>query len=124
MRTPLTCETRYGAAAPSATAATWRVVHSVNIGEAVGVIAAQSIGDASRHPAHDAHLPHRWCGVAGGGRQQVEAKSNGIVRFTTTMRRHQQDGEPDRDHRSGEVIIADDNGRERERTRFRTAPRC
>ena len=41
----LTCETRGMAFAPSATAAIWRAATPVNLGEAVGVIAAQSIGE-------------------------------------------------------------------------------
>ncbi len=44
VRTPLTCDTRYGLCA-SATAATWAAACLVNPGEAVGVIAAQSIGE-------------------------------------------------------------------------------
>ena len=45
IRSVLTCETAGRASAASATAATSRAAPSVNIGEAVGVIAAQSIGE-------------------------------------------------------------------------------
>jgi DNA-directed RNA polymerase subunit beta' len=46
----------------------------------------------------------------------VEAKSNGIVRFTATMRYvTNAKGEQIVISRSGEVVIVDDNGRERER---------
>ncbi|MDQ1133125.1 DNA-directed RNA polymerase beta' subunit [Pseudoxanthomonas winnipegensis] len=37
--------------------------HIVNIGEAVGVIAAQSIGEPG-HAADHAYVPHRWCRFA------------------------------------------------------------
>jgi DNA-directed RNA polymerase subunit beta' len=46
----------------------------------------------------------------------IEAKSNGTIRFTATMRYvNNAKGEPIVISRSGEVLIADDNGRERER---------
>jgi DNA-directed RNA polymerase subunit beta' len=46
----------------------------------------------------------------------VEAKSNGMIRFTPTMRYvTNAKGEPVVISRSGEVLITDDNGRERER---------
>ena len=44
VRTALTCGTRFGLCA-SATAATWAAAASSIVGEAIGVIAAQSIGE-------------------------------------------------------------------------------
>ncbi len=37
--------------------------HLVNIGEAVGVVAAQSIGEPGTQ--HNAYVPHWWCGISG-----------------------------------------------------------
>ena len=51
----------------------WRAV-TVNSGEAVGVIAAQSIGEPGNQP-HHAHLPHRRSGLADHGEQQ-QRRSN------------------------------------------------
>jgi len=48
IRSALTCELVNGKSAASATAAIWPAARRVNHGEAVGVIAAQSIGDPAR----------------------------------------------------------------------------
>ncbi len=61
VRSPITCETKYGVCAQCYGRDLARG-HRVNRGEAVGVIAAQSIGD--RYAAHDAYVPHRRCGLA------------------------------------------------------------
>jgi len=76
VRSPVSCETRYGICRACYGRDLGRG-HLVNRGEAVGVIAAQSIGEPGTqltmrdwrawHAAHDAHFPHRWCGLAGGG---------------------------------------------------------
>ena len=57
----------------------------VNVGEAVGVI-ARAVDRRAGHAADDAHVPHRWCGLACGGISSVEAKSDGIIGFNATMR--------------------------------------
>ncbi len=62
VRTALTCETRYGLCAKCYGRDLGRG-GLVNLGEAVGVIAAQSIGEPGT-PADHAYLPHRWCGFA------------------------------------------------------------
>ena len=114
VRTPLTCETRYGLCAKCYGRDLGRGV-LVNSGEAVGVIAAQSIGEPGTQ------LTMRTFHIGGAASRAavasgVEAKSNGTVRFTATMRYVTNvKGEQVAISRSGEVTIVDDNGRERER---------
>jgi len=114
VRTPLTCETRYGLCAQCYGRDLGRGV-LVNSGEAVGVIAAQSIGEPGTQ------LTMRTFHIGGAASRAavasaVEAKSNGHVRFTGTMRVvNNSKGEAVVISRSGEVLIADDAGRERER---------
>src|SRR5512138_3170276 len=114
VRTPLTCDTRYGLCATCYGRDLGRG-HLVNVGEAVGVIAAQSIGEPGTQ------LTMRTFHIGGAAsrtavQSTVEAKSAGTVRFTATMRYlSNAKGEKIVISRSGEVIIADDNGRERER---------
>ena len=114
VRTPLTCETRYGLCAKCYGRDLGRGT-LVNSGEAVGVIAAQSIGEPGTQ------LTMRTFHIGGAASRaavasMVEAKSNGTVRFTATMRYvTNAKGEQVVISRSGEVTIVDDNGRERER---------
>ena len=114
VRTPLSCDTRYGLCAKCYGRDLGRG-SLVNAGEAVGVIAAQSIGEPGTQ------LTMRTFHVGGAAsraaaQNQVEAKSAGTVRFTTLMRYvTNPKGEKIVISRSGEVIIVDDNGRERER---------
>ncbi|MDU0810192.1 MAG: DNA-directed RNA polymerase subunit beta' [Burkholderia sp.] len=114
VRTALTCETRYGLCA----ACYGRDLgHGtlVNVGEAVGVIAAQSIGEPGTQ------LTMRTFHIGGAASRaavvsSVEVKSNGTVHFTSTMRYViNMKGEQIVISRSGEVLITDDIGRERER---------
>ncbi|MEG0822280.1 MAG: DNA-directed RNA polymerase subunit beta' [Burkholderiaceae bacterium] len=114
VRTPLTCDTRYGLCAKCYGRDLGRG-SMVNAGEAVGVIAAQSIGEPGTQ------LTMRTFHIGGAASRaavasSVEAKSNGTVRFTSTMRYvTSAKNEQVVISRSGEVIITDDNGRERER---------
>ena len=114
VRTALTCETRYGICAKCYGRDLGRG-KLINMGEAVGVIAAQSIGEPgtqlTMRTFHIGGAVSRAASVS-----QVESKSNGIVRFSSTMRyvtnaRNEQVVIS----RNGEAIIQDDNGRERER---------
>ena len=84
VRTPLTCETRYGLCAKCYGRDLGRGT-PVNVGEAVGVIAAQSIGEPGTQ------LTMRTFHIGGAASRtavasQVESKSNGIVRYSATMR--------------------------------------
>jgi DNA-directed RNA polymerase subunit beta' len=114
VRTALTCETRWGVCAKCYGRDLGRG-SLVNVGEAIGVIAAQSIGEPGTQ------LTMRTFHIGGAAsrtavQSHVEAKSAGTVRFTATMRYlSNAKGEKIVISRSGEVIIADDNNRERER---------
>jgi DNA-directed RNA polymerase subunit beta' len=114
VRTPLSCDTRYGLCAKCYGRDLGRGM-LVNSGEAVGVIAAQSIGEPGTQ------LTMRTFHVGGAAsraaaQSQVEAKSAGVVRFSALMRYvTNPKGEKIVISRSGEALITDDNGRERER---------
>jgi DNA-directed RNA polymerase subunit beta' len=114
VRTPLSCATRFGLCAKCYGRDLGRGT-MVNSGEAVGVIAAQSIGEPGTQ------LTMRTFHIGGAASRaavanNVEAKSNGILRFTPTMRFvTNAKGEQIVISRSGEALITDDNSRERER---------
>ncbi len=114
VRTPLTCDTRFGLCARCYGRDLGRGM-LVNVGEAVGVIAAQSIGEPGTQ------LTMRTFHIGGAASRaavtsQIDIKSNGTLRFTSGMRYvTNTKNEPIVISRSGEVIIADDSGRERER---------
>jgi DNA-directed RNA polymerase subunit beta' len=114
VRTPLTCETRWGLCAKCYGRDLGRG-QLVNAGEAVGVIAAQSIGEPGTQ------LTMRTFHIGGAASRvalvnSVDAKSGGTVRFSPTMRYvTNTKGEPVVISRSGEAMIMDDAGRERER---------
>ncbi|HLS50889.1 MAG TPA: DNA-directed RNA polymerase subunit beta' [Burkholderiaceae bacterium] len=114
VRTPLTCETRYGLCAHCYGRDLGRG-SMVNQGEAVGVIAAQSIGEPGTQ------LTMRTFHIGGAASRaaaasSVEAKSAGKVAFASSMRYVTN---PSNDRvaisRSSEIIILDDLGREREK---------
>jgi DNA-directed RNA polymerase subunit beta' len=114
VRTPLTCDTRFGLCCMCYGRDLGRG-SLVNVGEAVGVIAAQSIGEPGTQ------LTMRTFHIGGAASRtavasQIESKSNGIARFTPVMRYvTNARGESVVISRSGEVMVTDDNGRERER---------
>ena len=114
VRTALTCETRYGLCAKCYGRDLGRG-GLINLGEAVGVIAAQSIGEPGTQ------LTMRTFHIGGAASRaaiasSVEAKSNGVIGFNATMRYvSNTKGELVVIARSGEVIIQDEHGRERER---------
>jgi DNA-directed RNA polymerase subunit beta' len=114
VRTPLTCETRHGLCAHCYGRDLGRG-SPVNQGEAVGVIAAQSIGEPGTQ------LTMRTFHIGGAASRSalasaVETKSSGTVGFASTMRYvTNAKGERVAISRSGELAIFDDNGRERER---------
>ncbi len=114
VRTPLTCDTRFGLCARCYGRDLGRGT-IVNSGEAVGVIAAQSIGEPGTQ------LTMRTFHIGGAASRsasasQVESKSNGVVRFSAQMR-YVTNVKSERIaiSRTGEVIITDEVGRERER---------
>jgi DNA-directed RNA polymerase subunit beta' len=114
VRTPLTCDTRWGLCAKCYGRDLARG-SLVNTGEAVGVIAAQSIGEPGTQ------LTMRTFHIGGAASRtavasQVEAKSAGVVRFSAQMRYvTNPKGEKVVIARTAELIVTDENGRERER---------
>ena len=114
VRTVLTCETRYGLCAKCYGRDLGRG-GLVNVGEAVGVIAAQSIGEPGTQ------LTMRTFHIGGAASRalvasNVEVKSTGSLKFSPTMRIvTNAKGEQVVISRSGEALVLDDNGRERER---------
>jgi DNA-directed RNA polymerase subunit beta' len=114
VRTALTCETRFGICATCYGRDLGRG-GLINIGEAVGVIAAQSIGEPGTQ------LTMRTFHIGGAASRaaiasSVEAKSNGSIGFNATMR-YVTNSKSDLVviSRSGEIVIHDEHGRERER---------
>ena len=114
VRTALTCATRFGLCATCYGRDLGRG-GMINLGEAVGVIAAQSIGEPGTQ------LTMRTFHIGGAASRaavasSVEAKSNGIVGFNPQMRYVTNNkGELVVISRSGEIVIQDEYGRERER---------
>ncbi len=114
VRTALTCETRFGICAKCYGRDLGRG-GLINAGEAVGVIAAQSIGEPGTQ------LTMRTFHIGGAASRaavisNVEAKSSGMIGFNATMR-YVTNGKKELVviARSGEIIINDEHGRERER---------
>ncbi len=113
VRTPLTCETRYGLCAKCYGRDLGRGT-LVNAGESVGVIAAQSIGEPGTQ------LTMRTFHIGGAASRaavasSVEAKSAGVVAYSPSMRYvRSAKGDLVVISRSGEIVITE-NGRERER---------
>jgi DNA-directed RNA polymerase subunit beta' len=114
VRTALNCETRFGLCAKCYGRDLGRGGF-INHGEAVGIIAAQSIGEPGTQ------LTMRTFHIGGAASRasiasSVEAKSAGSIGFNATMRYvTNSKKELVVIARSGEIIITDDNGRERER---------
>jgi DNA-directed RNA polymerase subunit beta' len=114
VRTALTCETRFGICATCYGRDLGRG-GLINGGEAVGVIAAQSIGEPGTQ------LTMRTFHIGGAASRaaiasSVEAKSNGVIGFNATMRYvTNSKKELVVISRSGEIVIHDEHGRERER---------
>jgi len=114
VRTALNCDTRFGLCAMCYGRDLGRG-GLINLGEAVGVIAAQSIGEPGTQ------LTMRTFHIGGAASRaaiasSVEAKSNGVIGFNDTMRYvSNTKGELVVISRSGEIVIQDEHGRERER---------
>ena len=113
VRTPLTCETRYGICGKCYGRDLGRGT-PVNVGEAVGVIAAQSIGEPGTQ------LTMRTFHIGGAASRTavastIEAKSAGVARFSAMRYVTNSRDELIAISRSGEIVVQDDSGRERER---------
>jgi DNA-directed RNA polymerase subunit beta' len=113
VRSPITCETRHGICATCYGRDLARG-SLVNQGEAVGVIAAQSIGEPGTQ------LTMRTFHIGGAASRAVaidhiEVKSAGSVRFYNLKSVENADGKLVAVSRSGELSVIDAQGRERER---------
>ena len=113
VRTPITCDTRYGVCS-SCYGRDLARGHLINQGEAVGVMAAQSIGEPGTQ------LTMRTFHIGGAASRaastnSITPKSAGTIRLHNIKIVSHKDGHNVAVSRSGELGIVDDNGRERER---------
>ena len=113
VRSPITCEVRYGVCSQCYGRDLARG-HRINIGEAVGVIAAQSIGEPGTQ------LTMRTFHIGGAASRSaavnnIEIKSNGIVKLNNIKTVAHHKGYLVAVSRSGEVSVINEQGRERER---------
>ena len=84
IRSIISCEMRWGVCAVIATDAIWRVVELVNIGEAVGVIAAQSIGEpGTQLTMRTFHIG----GAASGAVAQIQSRAPHLWHHSSTAKR-------------------------------------
>jgi len=113
VRSPITCTTRYGVCSTCYGRDLARG-HKVNLGEAVGVIAAQSIGEPGTQ------LTMRTFHIGGAASRatavsNIQVKNNGTIRFHNLKSVTKENGNLVSVSRSGELALADERGRERER---------
>jgi DNA-directed RNA polymerase subunit beta' len=113
VRSPITCEARFGVCAACYGRDLARG-HLVNIGEAVGVIAAQSIGEPGTQ------LTMRTFHIGGAASRaaavdNVQVKTTGTLKFTNLKTVAHSAGHLVAVSRSGELSVMDAHGRERER---------
>ena len=113
VRSPISCETRHGICSKCYGRDLGRG-HLVNKGEAVGVIAAQSIGEPGTQ------LTMRTFHIGGAASRNAAAdsvtvKNKGSIRLLNLKSVERKDGTLVAVSRSGQLAIADEFGRERER---------
>ncbi|MBL4762887.1 MAG: DNA-directed RNA polymerase subunit beta', partial [Gammaproteobacteria bacterium] len=116
VRSPVTCDTRYGVCSKCYGRDLARG-HLVHRGEAVGVIAAQSIGEPGTQ------LTMRTFHIGGAASRtvsanSVESKNKGRVRFDNIKFVEHVSGNLVCVSRSGDICIVDEHGREKERYRL------
>ncbi|HPQ81030.1 MAG TPA: DNA-directed RNA polymerase subunit beta' [bacterium] len=113
IRSVLTCKTKYGICAKCYGRDLARG-QLVNIGEAVGVIAAQSIGEPGTQ------LTMRTFHIGGTASRRVEqstieSKNPGVVKFEDVQIVTNKEGRLTVMNRHGVIVVSDEAGRERER---------
>jgi len=113
VRSPITCEIRYGVCSQCYGRDLARG-HRINIGEAVGVIAAQSIGEPGTQ------LTMRTFHIGGAASRSaainnIEIRSKGIAKLVNIKTVAHHKGYLVAVSRSGEISITNEMGRERER---------
>ena len=113
VRSPITCETRHGICAACYGRDLARG-HLVNMGEAIGVVAAQSIGEPGTQ------LTMRTFHIGGAAsrataQDNVQVMSSGVVKLHNLKSVERKDKSLIAVSRSGELSLLDSMGRERER---------
>ena len=113
VRSPVTCQTRYGVCSKCYGRDLGRG-HLVNLGEAVGVIAAQSIGEpGTQLTMRTFHIGGAASGAVAESR--IEVKTNGAVKLKNLNLVKHASGNYVAVSRSGELLVQDEQGRDRER---------
>ncbi len=113
VRSPVTCQTRYGVCSKCYGRDLGRG-HLVNLGEAVGVIAAQSIGEpGTQLTMRTFHIGGAASGAVAESR--IEVKTNGAVKLKNIKLVKHASGNYVAVSRSGELLVQDEQGRDRER---------
>jgi len=117
VRSTISCDARFGVCALCYGRDLARG-HLVNKGEAVGVIAAQSIGEPGTQ------LTMRTFHIGGAASRaaavdSVTVRTNGVIRFTNLKTVQHANGHLVAVSRSGEVSVLDSQGRERERYKLK-----
>jgi DNA-directed RNA polymerase subunit beta' len=113
VRSTITCESSFGVCAHCYGRDLARG-HIVNIGEAVGVIAAQSIGEpGTQLTMRTFHIGGTFSGAA--SIDNVTVKTNGSVKFNNLKHVSHAAGHLVAVSRSGAISVLDAHGRERER---------
>ena len=112
VRSPITCETEYGICALCYGRDLARG-HLVNVGEAVGVVAAQSIGEPGTQ------LTMRTFHIGGAASRataanSIQVKSEGVIKLRNLKTVRHSNGNLVAVSRSGELVVYDDRGSERE----------
>ncbi|MDT8388769.1 MAG: DNA-directed RNA polymerase subunit beta' [Thiogranum sp.] len=113
VRSPIACETRYGICS-SCYGRDLARGHMVNIGESIGVIAAQSIGEPGTQ------LTMRTFHIGGAASRaatinNVQVKNRGAIKLHNIKTVSDKNGNLVAVSRSGEIGVVDEHGRERER---------
>ncbi len=113
VRSAVTCETRYGVCSKCYGRDLGRG-HTINIGEAVGVIAAQSIGEPGTQ------LTMRTFHIGGAVSSSsvvshIELKNSGKIRLKSAKLIGNTEGKQMVDTRHSELVVQDERGRDRER---------
>ena len=114
VRSPIACQSKYGICSECYGRDLARG-HQINVGESVGVIAAQSIGEPGTQ------LTMRTFHIGGAASRasaadSIQVKKGGIIRLVNAKVVERENGELVTVSRSGELVLAEaETGRERER---------
>lgn len=112
-RSPITCKNRRGLCSKCYGRDLGRG-HLVNVGEAIGVVAAQSIGE----PGTQLTMRTFHIGGAASGSaavSSVQVKTNGTIKLLKMKTVENREGHLVSTSRSGELVVTDEYGRNRER---------